>query len=118
MTPHIGSSTKQPADDPLIRCRSLCRQTEPPLDNWPTVLFQRQHFEEMARRLETKGYQVAPLDFDVGSNPMDRFIDMPPYVWDWRFGQAKTWATDGTPHLKLSVDGFLSTCFGIIALKR
>jgi hypothetical protein len=31
MTAHIGNSTKQPADDPLIRCRSLCRQTEPPL---------------------------------------------------------------------------------------
>ena len=31
MTPHIGNSRKQPADDPLIRCRSLCKQTEPPL---------------------------------------------------------------------------------------
>jgi hypothetical protein len=31
VTPHIGSSRKQPADDPLIRCRSLFKQTEPPL---------------------------------------------------------------------------------------
>jgi len=86
-------------------------------DNWPTVLFQKQHFEEMARRLTARGYEVAPLDFDVGNEPMDRFIDMPPYVWDWRFGQAQAWAKSGTPHLKLTVDGFLSTCFGIIARK-
>jgi len=31
MTHHIGISRKQPADDPLIHCQSLCRQTEPPL---------------------------------------------------------------------------------------
>ena len=31
MTPNIGKSRKQPADDPLIRCQSLCRQTEPSL---------------------------------------------------------------------------------------
>ena len=31
MTPHIGKSRKQPADDPLIRCRSLSRPTRPPL---------------------------------------------------------------------------------------
>ena len=29
MTPHIGNSRKQPADDPLIRCQSLCRPTRP-----------------------------------------------------------------------------------------
>ena len=33
MTPHIGISRKQPADDPLIHCQSLCRQTEPPLND-------------------------------------------------------------------------------------
>jgi hypothetical protein len=31
MTAHIGNLTKQPADDPLIRCQSLCKQTDPPL---------------------------------------------------------------------------------------
>ena len=36
MTAHIGNSRKQPADDPLIRCQSLCRQTEPPLGDLET----------------------------------------------------------------------------------
>lgn len=31
MAVHIGKSRKQPADDPLIYCQSLCRPTEPPL---------------------------------------------------------------------------------------
>ena len=31
MTPYIGNSRNQSADDPLIRCQSLCRQTRPPL---------------------------------------------------------------------------------------
>lgn len=87
------------------------------IDNWPTVLFQKRHFEEMARRLKAKGYEVAPLTYDVGNQPMDRFIDLPPYAWDWRFDQAESWASMGTPHMKLAVDGFLATCFGIIARK-
>ena len=33
MTPHIGNSRKQPADDPLICRQSLCRPTRPPLFN-------------------------------------------------------------------------------------
>jgi len=31
MTPRIGILRKQTADDPLIFCQSLCKQTEPPL---------------------------------------------------------------------------------------
>lgn len=87
------------------------------IDNWPTVLFQRKHFEEIAHRLESKGFEVAPLSFDVGNDPMDKFIDIPPYAHDWHFDQAHGWAASGTPHVKLAVDGFLATCFGIIARK-
>jgi len=37
MTPHIGNSRNHPADDPLIRCQSLCRPTRPPLLALPTT---------------------------------------------------------------------------------
>jgi len=73
------------------------------IDDWPVVLFQRRHFEQIARRLEGQGLSVAPLDFDVGSAPMDRFVDVPPYPPQ---GQAR--------HLKLAIDGFRCTCFGLI----
>lgn len=85
------------------------------IDNWPTVLFQEKHFEELAARLRAQGHYVAELNFDYGDKPMDRFIDLPPWTHslpkrlsDW-FGPPL--------HLKLSVDGFPCTCFGLIIRK-
>ncbi len=34
------------------------------IDNWPTVLYQRAHFERLAEALRADGHRVAPLDFD------------------------------------------------------
>jgi hypothetical protein len=82
------------------------------IDNWPTVLFQRRHFEELAARLTAQGHAVAPLDFSLGDKPMDRFVDLPPWPHDLP-PEMNAWL--GSPaHLKLSVDGFVSTCFGIV----
>jgi hypothetical protein len=86
------------------------------IDDWPTVLFQKQHFRLLAERLERQGHYVAPLDFDVGDKPLDKFIDLPPYNHDWTAYQRDIWK--GPVHqLKLSVDGFACTCFGIIVRK-
>jgi 2-polyprenyl-3-methyl-5-hydroxy-6-metoxy-1,4-benzoquinol methylase len=87
------------------------------VDNWSTVLFQRQHFKEMARRLEAKGCVVAPLNYDVGSKPLDKFIDVAPYGHDWTFDQADKWRVDSN-HIKLTADGIPVTCFGIVAIKK
>ncbi len=85
------------------------------LDNWPTVLFQRRHFEALAARLHALGHKIAPLDFNVGTKPLDRFIDLPPLAHDWP-DRLREWA--GEPaHLKLSIDGFASTCFGFVITK-
>lgn len=86
------------------------------LDNWPTVLFQRKHFQEIGERLRACGHWVAPLNFDVGARPMDQFIDLPPYVYDFPPGVRDAWSGDA-PHLKLIIDGFPSTCFGLIVRK-
>ena len=86
------------------------------IDNWPTVLFQRRHIEALAARLADDGHEVAPLDFFLGDRPLDRFIDLPPFHHDLPTGLAE-WV--GTPqHLKVAVDGFASTCFGIIVRKK
>jgi hypothetical protein len=86
------------------------------LDNWPTVLFQRRHFRELASRLEQKGHRVAPLDFRVGSKPMDQFIDIPPFVHDWPEEARNDWGAIAN-HLKVNVDGFPCTCFGLTITK-
>ena len=85
------------------------------VDNWSTVLFQRRHIEEIAARLRAQGHEVAPLDFDLGGQPMDRFVDLPP--WHDDLPQAiQDWM--GPPyHLKLSFEGFVTTCFGIVIRK-
>ena len=85
------------------------------IDNWPTVLFQRKHFEELAQRLTAQGHTVAPLDFFLGDRPMDRFVDLPPYHHDLP-ADMTDWI--GEPrHLKLGIDGFPCTCFGILVRK-
>ncbi len=87
------------------------------IDNWPTVLFQRRHFEQLAASLSARGHSVAPLDFDVGRLPLDKFIDVPPYNTDWSDALKSAWEGDGPAHIKLSIDGFPATCFGIIVRK-
>ncbi len=86
------------------------------IDNWITVLFQRRHFQALAGHLQDKGHHVAPLDFHVGDDPMDRFIDLPPFRDDWSSGMKASWGGN-TPHLKLNIDGFPTTCFGLIITK-
>ncbi len=87
----------------------------PTIDNWPTVLFQRKHLEQLAARLRAKGHQVADFNFDVGNQPMDNFIDVPPWLHD--LPQEHTDRLGKPSHLKLGIDGFVATCFGLIVKK-
>jgi len=86
------------------------------LDNWGTVLFQQRHFEELADRLQSLGHKVLPIDYSVGSDVMDRFIDLPPYSHDLSDAQRGLFGQD-VAHLKLATDGFASTCFGIAVIR-
>ncbi|MGO9006958.1 MAG: SAM-dependent methyltransferase [Beijerinckiaceae bacterium] len=83
------------------------------IDNWATVLFQRAHFQQLAQRLRAGGHSVAELDFDVGDKPLDNFIDVPPFPQDWNETMRHQWGSSAS-HLKLSIDGFASTCFGLL----
>jgi 2-polyprenyl-3-methyl-5-hydroxy-6-metoxy-1,4-benzoquinol methylase len=69
-----------------------------------TVLFRRQDFERLAQRLTEQGHLVAPFDFDPGHAPLDRYIDVAPYR--------------PAPHLKLALEGFATTSFGLIIQKN
>ncbi len=90
---------------------------EATIDNWPVVLFQRRHFIELAERLRKDGHDVAELDFHVGNKPLDKFIDIPPFGNDWPSATVPEWGHSPS-HLKLSFDGFASTCFGLIVTKK
>ncbi|MBH0198267.1 MAG: class I SAM-dependent methyltransferase [Nitrospira sp.] len=80
------------------------------IDNWGTVLFRRKDLETLAGRLVTKGYAIPSIDFDIGDTPVDFFVDVPPYPHDKHYWQPNLSAL----HLKLMVDGFPTTCFGLV----
>lgn len=85
------------------------------VDNWMTVLFQKKHFQAIADLLTAEGHTVAPLDFSIGQKPLDKFIDIPPWT-EHMNDQLKTdWS--GSAHIKVAIDGFPSTCFGLIITK-
>ncbi len=89
------------------------------IDNWPTVLYLRKHFENLVKKLAAAGHQPLGPDFDVGKGVLDRFIDVPPYA----FGEGgwlsmEQWGdVNQSAHLKLAIDGFACTCFGLIIIK-
>jgi len=85
-------------------------EDEETIDNYGTVLFRKRDFEELAASLTAANHEVAVLDFSVGSDFLDRFIDLPPY-------DSKIYAHTQDAHLKLLIDGFASTSFGMIIRK-
>ncbi len=95
------------------------------VDNWMTVFFQQVHFEKIANILRADGHIIEPLDFDVGEKPLDKYIDMPPYLHDTDKYDAsvsalqnlKNHAYSTPPHIKVALDGFAVTCYGLIIQK-
>jgi hypothetical protein len=85
------------------------------IDNWPSVLFQRQHIEALAKEMQARGHAPRALDFHVGHQPLDRFIDIPPFDNDQTVAFSGLWR-DGwqSAHLKVAIDGFAVTSFGLI----
>lgn len=87
---------------------------EATIDNWGTVLFRKRDFGRLYEELRRDGYELPAVSFDTGNNPIDWFIDIPPFSWQPGYYSADLPAL---PHLKLSIDGFPSTCFGMVIRK-
>jgi SAM-dependent methyltransferase len=85
------------------------------IDNWGCVFFQRKHFLDLADRLRAKGYEIPAISFDLGADPLDRFIDLPPYSHQVSKELKNLWIRQ--QHLKVAHDGVASTCFGLIIRK-
>jgi hypothetical protein len=88
------------------------------IDNWQAVLFQRRHIEDLAQALQARGHEVKRLDFHVGHTVMDRIVDIPPYDLDRTKAFDRLWR-DGWQgaHMKVNIDGFAVTSFGLICRK-
>ena len=67
--------------------------------------------------MRQEGHDVAELDFRVRDKPLDKFIDVPPFAHNLPQSIASEWG-QSLAHLKISIDGFASTCFGLIITKK
>ncbi len=72
------------------------------IDHQDTVLFRRRDLEELARRLRSAGHGIT-LDLSEGTRPAELHVDVEPYRQD--------------PHLRLLLQGFVSTSVGLIVTK-
>lgn len=88
------------------------------VDNKSTVLFLRKHFEMLRDELAGEGHEMLEPDFDIGKGVLDRFIDMPPYTGAEDWFQPPVAGYDQEAHLKLALDGYPCTCFGIAVKKK
>jgi 2-polyprenyl-3-methyl-5-hydroxy-6-metoxy-1,4-benzoquinol methylase len=79
-----------------------CSSNNDTLDDASTVLFRKGDFMALARRLTAAGHQVV-LNFELGSQPLDHHVDLPPYHWE--------------EHLKLQIERWVTTSFGVIVRK-
>ncbi len=70
------------------------------VDHMETVLFRRRDLEALTERLQTQGHFVAPIDWNPGAEPLDRYYDIAPYKEQ--------------PHLKMALSGFGATSIGFI----
>ncbi len=64
------------------------------------VIFRRRDIDRLAQRLTAAGHKIC-LDYTEGTGPADQFVDVPPY------GQHGK-------HLRLLLEGFVSTSIGLI----
>ncbi len=79
-----------------------CESDDATLDDAATVLFRKRDFLELANRLVAKGCHLA-FNFELGEQPLDKHIDVAPYSVD--------------NHLKLRIDEWVTTSFGIVVRK-
>lgn len=71
------------------------------IDNHPAlVLFRRRDIENLVRELRADGHHVADVCFDVLSEPVDLFVDTPPYAAD--------------THIRLALANFVVTSIGLV----
>lgn len=79
-----------------------CSSDGATLDNASTVLFRKRDFLWLEQRLREQGCEME-FNFNLGSQPLDTYIDTPPYSVD--------------EHLKLQIMRWTVTSFGLIIRK-
>jgi hypothetical protein len=81
-----------------------CDSDEETVATGPSVIYRKRDLIALAEHLRVEGHVIEPYDFDLGGNEWDRYVDEPPY--------------NGRAHLKLRLDSYVSTSFGLVIRRR
>jgi hypothetical protein len=93
--------------------------TDHTISSGPTVLFLKKHFEILASRIKAAGHNFIGPTFDTGNGCLDNFVDLPPYAAaETVLKLEQSREINNIPHLKLSIHGYASTCYGILIKKK
>lgn len=79
-----------------------CSSDDDTLDFASTVLFRQCDLQQLAEHMRANGHRMA-ITFDLGDQPLDRHVDIAPYSAD--------------RHLKLQIEQWVTTSFGLIIHK-
>jgi hypothetical protein len=79
-----------------------CSSDTETIESGHTVLFRRSDLVELARRLSGQGCDLT-LNLNIGDQPLDQHVDVPPFTAD--------------KHIKLQLEAFTSTSFGLLIRK-
>jgi hypothetical protein len=75
----------------------------PPPSSGHTIHPTVEQYTGLAQRLQSAGHWVAPLNFNLGDDPIDHIIDQPPY---------------SDRHIKLNYSGVDTTSWGLIVRRQ
>lgn len=79
-----------------------CSSNDDTLSTGWCVVYRKQDIERLAKHLQKLNFHI-DLNFNLGDQPDDQFVDMPPYKHD--------------PHLKMQLEKYAITSFGLIIRK-
>lgn len=74
------------------------------LEEGGTVLYRRKDLEAFVSRVQKMGNEISPLVISPMATPIDHYVDVPPFHHN--------------PHLKLLLEGFVTTSVGITIRKK
>ncbi len=93
---------------------NLSSETDTVSEGW-CVIFTRPQIEALCNRLRGAGHSVGPVCYETGSQPLDQFVDLPPFPHpslEWRSPNALQ--LPAAPHLRLALLGHVSTSIALI----
>ncbi len=95
-------ATLRPGGTAVHTTELNCSSDDETLESGATVLFRQRDIRDLCARLRAEGHEVE-LNFNLGDQPLDAYVDVPPYTSD--------------RHLKLQIAQYTSTSFGLIIRK-